>query len=151
MYKKLAAVKKRDDVARLQEEFEDRFGDPPQPVWNLLSLLRLRLRCKEVGIESITTEGTTIAILFDKETKLPTHTLRPLTLAFKSQGGTFIEGRVSIAIQSAQVLRQVEEMVEVLAKAIQEKHAPPPTTKAGPGAKPTDRVRRATPIRERSR
>ena len=141
MYKKLAAVKQRDDVARLQEEFEDRFGDPPQPVWNLLSLLRLRLRCKEIGIESITTEGITIAILFNKETKLPTATIRPLTMAFKSQGGTFNEGRVSIAIQSAKVLRQVEEMVEVLAKAIQEKNSPPSTNAST--SKPSERVRRA--------
>ncbi len=141
MYKKLAAVRAKEDVGRLQEEFEDRFGDPPQPVWNLLSLLRLRLRCKEVGIESVTTEGTTIAILFNKETKLPYQTLRPLTQAFKAQGGTFNEGRVSLAIQSAQVLRQVEDMVEILAKAISEK-TPPPVPAPAVG-KLSERPRRA--------
>jgi transcription-repair coupling factor (superfamily II helicase) len=64
MYKKLAAVRDKADVARLQEEFEDRFGDPPPPVWNALNLLRLRLRCREIGIDSIATDKNKIAIKF---------------------------------------------------------------------------------------
>ncbi|MBC8135262.1 MAG: hypothetical protein H8F28_05155, partial [Fibrella sp.] len=47
---------------------------------------------------------------------------------------------------SAQVLRQIEEMVEVLAKAIKEKSAPPLVSPGATG-KPSERARRATPIR----
>ncbi len=71
MYKKLSAVRDRADVARLQEEFEDRFGDPPPPVWNALALLRLRLRCQEVGIESITTDKNKITITFKEASVSP--------------------------------------------------------------------------------
>ena len=147
MYKKLAAVQSREDVALVQEELEDRFGDPPQPVWNLLSLLRLRLRCREIGIESISTEGATVALLFGKDTKLPQSTIRPLSSAFKGQGGTFNEGRVSILINGAQVLKQIEELVEVLARAIQEKATPPATA---PGVvDPKDKKRRAVTMPRR--
>jgi transcription-repair coupling factor (superfamily II helicase) len=132
MYKKLAAVRDRADVARLQEEFEDRFGDPPPPVWNALGLLRLRLKCQEIGIESITTEGTKIQIVFKKEVKLPIHTLKPLTAAFKSQGHTFTQDRVVLLIQSSKVLQQVEEMVSILEKALQEK-TPPRVSPGGSG------------------
>ncbi len=132
MYKKLAAVRDRADVARLQEEFEDRFGDPPPPVWNALGLLRLRLKCQEIGIDSITTEGTRIQIVFKKEVKLPIHTLKPLTAAFKAQGHTFTQDRVSLLIQSSKVLQQVEEMVSILEKALQEK-TPPRVSPGGSG------------------
>ena len=64
MYKKLTAVRKHDDVPRIQEEFEDRYGDPPRSVWNLLALMRLRLRCREVGIGSIVAEKRRVAVRF---------------------------------------------------------------------------------------
>lgn len=144
MYKKLAAVRTREDVSRLQEEMEDRFGDPPQPVWNALSLLRLRLRCQEVGIEQITTEGQTILIRFKKGVKLPQHALRPLTAAFKGQNHIFTQEQVTLKINSSKILNDVENMVEVLHKALTEP-APPPTKKA---VTSRDRERRPVPGRK---
>jgi transcription-repair coupling factor (superfamily II helicase) len=129
MYKKLSAVRDREDVNRLQEEFEDRFGDPPPPVWNALALLRLRLRCQEVGIENIATEGKKITIEFKKGVKLPVHTLKPLTAAFRPQGHTFAQDRVILNIVSSKALQMVEEMVEVLARALQEKEPPKPAVR----------------------
>jgi transcription-repair coupling factor (superfamily II helicase) len=138
MYKKLSAVRERKDVSRLQEEFEDRFGDPPPPVWNALSLLRLRLRCQEIGIESITTEGNKITIAFKKGVKLPVHTLKPLTAAFKPQGHAFTQEHVVMNITGSKILQAVEEMVEVMDRALKEP-APPP--------KPSAERRHAVPSR----
>ncbi|HVK05041.1 MAG TPA: transcription-repair coupling factor [Armatimonadaceae bacterium] len=132
MYKKLSAVRQRDDVARLQEEFEDRFGDPPAPVWNALALLRLRLRAQEVGIESITTDAGKIQIVLKKGVRLPTHTIRPLITAFKAQAGKFDPDRISVNIVSSKVLNQVEEMVEVIARALEQK-TPPRVSPGGSG------------------
>ena len=44
VYKKLTAARNKTDVDDVQAELEDRYGDPPRSVWNLLALLRLRLR-----------------------------------------------------------------------------------------------------------
>lgn len=126
MYKKLAAVRDRADVSRLQDEFEDRFGDPPPPVWNALGLLRLRLRCVEVGIENIQTEARQVIITFKSGVFLPKHALRALTAAYKPQGGyEFQAGKVVMNIQSSKVLTQTEELVELLDKAIKEPPPPP--------------------------
>jgi transcription-repair coupling factor (superfamily II helicase) len=132
IYKKLSAVRNPDDVQRLQEELEDRFGDPPTPVWNALALLRLRMRCQEIGIESITTEAERVTIAFKKELKLPSHTLKPLTAAFRAQGYTFTPERVTMRLSGAKILQTVEEMVEVLARALVEK-APPRVSPGGSG------------------
>ena len=125
MYKKLAAVRDREDVGRLQEEFEDRFGDPPPSLWNALSLIRLRLRCQEIGIESIVAELPRVTITFKKGVRLPVHALRPLTSAFKTQRHQFTPEKVTLNLSGPKVLTTVEEMVEILDKARREP-APPP-------------------------
>lgn len=53
-YKKVTAVRDHEDLKSLQEELEDRFGDPPPPVWNILRLLDLRLSMREGGIVGLT-------------------------------------------------------------------------------------------------
>lgn len=125
MYKKLSAVRERSDVNQLQEEFEDRFGDPPAPVWNALALLRLRIRCQEVGVESVTTEGTKITLTLKKNVRLPAHTLKLLTVAFKPQGHTFTQEQVIMNITGSKVLTAVEEMIEVIVRAMDEPPPPP--------------------------
>ena len=135
MYKKLAAVRDLKGVEQLQAEFEDRFGSPPPPVWNALALLRLRLKCQEIGINAITSEAKKISIVFVKEVKLPVHTLKPLNAAFKAQNHTFTQERVVLTAPSAtKILPMVEEMVEVLAKALNEKAPPRVSPSANPSA-----------------
>jgi transcription-repair coupling factor (superfamily II helicase) len=147
MYKKLSAVREKNDIVRLQEEFEDRFGDPPPPVWNALALLRLRLRCQEVGIESVTAEGAKVSVALNKETRLPEYTFKPLLAAFKAAGGTFTAERATLNITGSKVLQQVEEFVEVLARAIKQ---PPPARTSPGGSGPIGSgatKKRATPTR----
>ncbi len=126
MYKKLAAVRDKVDVARLQDEFEDRFGDPPPPVWNALGLLRLRLRCAEIGILGIQTEARQVILTFKPGVALPKHSVRALSAAFKAQQGyEFQPSKVVMNIQSSKVLAQTEELVELLDKALKDPPPPP--------------------------
>lgn len=130
IYKKLAAVRERTDVAQLQDELEDRFGDPPPPVWNALALLRLRLTCQEIGIESIATEAGKATITFRMNTELPRHAIRPLTATHRAAGHVFESRRVILRLPSAsKILATVEEMVEVLRRAFTE----PPPPRVTPG------------------
>ncbi len=117
MYKKLAAVRSNDAVARVQEELEDRYGDPPKVVWNLLAILRLRLRCKEVGIGSIVAEKRRVAIRF-AGTHLLADAIKKLARAFMQH--QFLPDVVFLATSDvpAKMLQAVEEMVEVLAAAL---------------------------------
>lgn len=137
MYKKLAAVREFADVAKLQEEFEDRFGDPPPPVWNALALLRLRLTCQEIGIDSIATEAGKATIAFKLGVELPKHAIRPLTIAYRAAGHVFEPKRVILRLPSAsKILPFVEEMIAALKEAIA-KPAPPRVT---PGGSSTRRI-----------
>ena len=115
MYKKLTAVRKTEDVQRIQDEFEDRYGDPPRPVWNLLAILRLRLRCAEVGISSIVAEKRRLAIRFTG-THLTQDVLKRLSRNYMQH--QFLPDVVFVASPEApaKMLTTAEEMVEVLAK-----------------------------------
>ena len=123
MYKKLTAVRKPDDVQRIQDEFEDRYGDPPRTVWNLLALLRLRLRCQGVGISSIVAEKRRVAVRFTG-----THLTQDIikNLARKYMQHQFLPDVVFLATPEipAKMLAAVEEMVEVLAKVLPPKIEP---------------------------
>ena len=121
VYKKLTAARKKEDVDDIQAELEDRYGDPPRSVWNLLALLRLRLRCKEISIGSINTEKTRIVIRFSG-THLPQDSIRTLARSFLQydfQPGS--HGTISLSDTPQKTLRAVEEMVEILAKALPDK------------------------------
>ena len=123
MYKKLTAVRKTDDVQRIQDEFEDRYGDPPRPVWNLLAILRLRLRCHEVGISSVVAEKRRVAVRFSG-THLTPEIIRKLSRTYMQH--QFLPDIVFLATPDtpARMLTVVEEMVEVLAKVLPPKAAP---------------------------
>ena len=142
MYKKLAAVRDVNGVEQLQAEFEDRYGTPPPTVWNALALLRLRLKCQEIGIAAITSDANKITIAFKKEVKLPIHTIKPLNAAFKTQHHTFTQEKAVLTVQNARVLPTVEEMVEVLSRALNEK-APPRVSPGGSGPVSSVAARRA--------
>ena len=52
-YRRIAAATTMADVVSLHEELIDRFGPVPDEVEHLLALIRLRIRCAALGIDSI--------------------------------------------------------------------------------------------------
>jgi len=58
LYRRLAAAPDDARLDELRTEIADRFGRPlPQATENLVRLARLKVRCVEAGIQTITTEG----------------------------------------------------------------------------------------------
>lgn len=56
IYKKIAAITSLAEADTVEEEIEDRFGDLPAPVRNLLEIARLKVLAKQAGISTVTTE-----------------------------------------------------------------------------------------------
>jgi transcription-repair coupling factor (superfamily II helicase) len=52
-YRRVAAVASLRELHAMREELVDRFGEPPEEVERLISLITLRLRCERLQIESI--------------------------------------------------------------------------------------------------
>ncbi|WP_040160017.1 transcription-repair coupling factor [Mobilicoccus massiliensis] len=56
-YKKLAAVEDADELAAIEAELRDRYGDFPEPVSNLIEVARLRTVARRAGVGDIGVQG----------------------------------------------------------------------------------------------
>ena len=52
-YKKVMLVRNVSDANEIEEELEDRFGDLPGPVTNLVAMAKLRAYCYQLGIQNV--------------------------------------------------------------------------------------------------
>ncbi len=117
-YKRMSAIRTYADVDALQEELEDRYGDPPAPVWNALAVLRLRLRAKHAGIAAIRGEKGQVSLRFAPHVRLTAQSVKLLTHMFRSH--RFTPDSVVIGLKSPNVLEEVEGMVNVIERALGE-------------------------------
>ncbi len=62
MYKKFTNVKTIQQSFDLEEELEDRFGEIPSPVWNLLAVARIKAYALQYQMESISQKGNELQI-----------------------------------------------------------------------------------------
>lgn len=67
LYKKIRAVSQLSEVVELEEEMEDRFGDLPDPVQNLLKVAKIRAYAIRYGIESVEQKGSEITLRLREE------------------------------------------------------------------------------------
>jgi transcription-repair coupling factor (superfamily II helicase) len=59
-YTRIAAIDSEADVSATLDELTDRYGEPPEPVLNLLEVARLRAAARRVGLTDITAAGNHI-------------------------------------------------------------------------------------------
>ncbi|MFS8513066.1 MAG: transcription-repair coupling factor, partial [Planifilum fulgidum] len=67
IYKKIRSVRSLEEARDLEEEIEDRFGDLPEPVINLLRVARIRAYAVQYGIEQVVQEKGEIVIRFSPD------------------------------------------------------------------------------------
>jgi transcription-repair coupling factor (superfamily II helicase) len=64
VYRRMAAVRTDDDLARVLEEARDRYGPPPVSILNLADYARIRLLATRLGVESLDREGALVVLRF---------------------------------------------------------------------------------------
>ena len=57
MYQKLSNTKNEQDITDVIDELIDRFGDIPKETLNLIEIVRIRNKCKEIGINEVKIQG----------------------------------------------------------------------------------------------
>jgi transcription-repair coupling factor (superfamily II helicase) len=62
LYRRLAGLVSEEEVAAMAQELEDRFGELPEPVANLLYQLRLKVLALESGVQAISVDTGQIVI-----------------------------------------------------------------------------------------
>ncbi|MDR0409077.1 MAG: transcription-repair coupling factor [Spirochaetaceae bacterium] len=84
VYKKIAAVKRRDELERVGVEIYDRFGPPPFELLSLLSLAEIRIICREIKVLSLKEHNGVVRAEFAKSSNVNVERLLRL---IKESGG----------------------------------------------------------------
>ncbi len=64
LYRRLASLENEAEVEALAEEFNDRFGQPPEPVQNLFYQMRVKLRAEQAGLASVLLENDQLVLRY---------------------------------------------------------------------------------------
>ena len=70
LYRKVAAARTEDEIDRVLDEAEDRYGPPPPSVLNLADYGRIRVMADRLGVESLDREGRTVVLRFRAQANL---------------------------------------------------------------------------------
>jgi transcription-repair coupling factor (superfamily II helicase) len=70
VYKKIAAVRNREELDSLIAELSDRFGQPPDEAASLLALAELRIICRELSISSLKEKSGMVRTEFSKVARI---------------------------------------------------------------------------------
>jgi transcription-repair coupling factor (superfamily II helicase) len=62
VHRRIAGSREVADLATLREELEDRFGDIPEPLRNLISLQQARIKLGQAGARAVTFRGDRLAV-----------------------------------------------------------------------------------------
>ena len=63
VHRRVAGALEVAEVERLREELEDRFGEVPEPLENLLALQRARIKFGEAGAQTVSFRGDRLAVV----------------------------------------------------------------------------------------
>ncbi|MDP9050030.1 MAG: transcription-repair coupling factor, partial [Acidobacteriota bacterium] len=93
MYKRIAGAEDEPTLADVRAELQDRYGDPPESVLNLLTAGSLRLLCERLGIAQLDRKRTQIEVpaAGTKHGGGPQHTMLMRHQPAKVAAKTFVE------------------------------------------------------------
>jgi transcription-repair coupling factor (superfamily II helicase) len=93
MYKRIAGAEDEASLADVRVELQDRYGDPPESVLNLLTAGSLRLLCERLGIAQVDRKRTQIEVpaAGTKHGSGPQHTMLMRHQPAKPVAKTFVE------------------------------------------------------------
>jgi len=119
VYKRIAALSRPGAAEDLLEELADRFGNPPEPVQNLLSIARLRVLGEALGVNAIRQSRSHVQIAFAPGRSLPGVKLAEIGARFKGRAAVTEGNAPEISLRvgeprGGETLSMVEEVLTFL-------------------------------------
>ena len=85
IYKKIAAVSKKEELDAVYNELDDRFGPIPNEVYSLLALAEIRIICKKIHISTLKEKMGKVFVEFSKVSDI---SMEKLMRLITESGGT---------------------------------------------------------------
>ena len=117
MYKRVAGVETESQLSDVAAELQDRYGEPPQAVRNLLDYASLKLLCLRVGVNAIERKRDSVSLKFRQNAAVDPEQLARFVSA--QRGAQFTpDGMLRFVLKAAaadEVLRALRAVLEQLA------------------------------------
>ncbi len=120
IYKKIASVSTNDELERVYNELNDRFGPIPDEVQSLLALAEIRIICKKLNILTLKERGGIVQVEFakvaqlsiEKVMKLISESAGKVTLDNKHQNFMLLKtGKIGLKEKSEFIRQKLEYLV----------------------------------------
>lgn len=120
IYKKIAAIRSREDRFEVEEEIEDRFGDIPGIVRNLLTVSTVKGMALKAGITSIVQKEETVRIQFGSGLRFNPEAIARVIheygnrIFFNAGQQPYFTYKAPVIRDADQLLRDINTIVEIL-------------------------------------
>lgn len=110
-YKALSEIESDDELETIEEELQDQFGKPPEPVINLMGIMLIRKLCKELKIKDLSAGKIGISLMFLEDTPLSVEKVIELSLRQNKKFTVTPDNRLIVRMKEITWPRAVEELV----------------------------------------
>jgi transcription-repair coupling factor (superfamily II helicase) len=94
VHRRIAAAREVADLVLLREELEDRFGDPPEPLLNLIALQQARIKLGQAGARAVSLRGDRLAV-----TPVELDSVRAKKLRAEIPGALYESGKSQLSVR----------------------------------------------------
>jgi transcription-repair coupling factor (superfamily II helicase) len=113
-YKALSDIENDTDLEQIEAELRDQFGNPPEPVLNLMGIMLIRHLCKRLKIKDISSGLKSISLQFTEKTPLKTETIISLASRENKKYSITPDNRLNIRLSNQTWNLVYEELTYLL-------------------------------------
>ncbi|MDW7678307.1 MAG: TRCF domain-containing protein, partial [Bacillota bacterium] len=120
LYKKIAAIRSLQDRYEVEEEIEDRFGEIPGIVRNLLTVATIKALAMKAGISSIIQKEETVKLQFGTGLRFNPEAIARVIhdygrrITFNAGQHPYFTYRAAVIRDADQLIREITAIVEIL-------------------------------------
>ena len=114
MYKKIASIKTEEDYFDIQDELQDRFGNLPKVVQNLLDIALMKSFAHDIGVNKISQRLDKILITFNQKNNVD---IKKFTQLLEKNNNLTFDGILNYKIKDNKVnyIKELKEIIKNLA------------------------------------
>jgi transcription-repair coupling factor (superfamily II helicase) len=120
MYKRIAGVETERQLADVEAEVKDRYGEPPLPVRQLLRYAALRLQAVQAGVTAIERKRDLVSVRFRQDA--PVDSAKLASFVSSQRGAQFLpDGTLKFlakGLDARELLEQLQALLGNLAENI---------------------------------
>jgi transcription-repair coupling factor (superfamily II helicase) len=109
-YKALSDISNEAELERIEEELRDQYGPLPEPTINLLGLMLIRAKCKELGVRDLSSGLKSVSLIFTEKTKIKPETAIQLAMRENKKYSLTPDSRLNIRMNNISWSAVVEEL-----------------------------------------